>query len=315
MLGGMPIHFDKRRYPRLFLTRSSSTHGVTDWELRRPTPIASVLHGVRMDPRQEVLRAVPRWADTAWEMQSHLLRALLLKHPTVAASHTSAAVLYGLPLPNRFADPRLHVATTVKNARIRRPGVVLHRVTDFGFVTILGHQLISAPYLFLQLAPAWQLQDLVRLGDAMIGNWHGPPLCSLGALTQLAASKKYLRGRERVQAALGLIRPDVDSPMETDLRLWTISVGLPEPSVHPAVHCSALGCEVHPDLGYREAQLALEYEGDHHRTDRRQWDTDISRVNALVQEGWQVIRVNSRTDRRTLEQTIRARLRESGLIP
>jgi very-short-patch-repair endonuclease len=35
----------------------------------------------------------------------------------------------------------------------------------------------------------------------------------------------------------------------------------------------------------------VEYEGDHHRTDRRQFNRDIARVDALTQLGWIVVRV------------------------
>src|SRR5699024_4888647 len=66
-------------------------------------------------------------------------------------------------------------------------------------------------------------------------------------------------------------------------------------------------------LGYAAARLAIEYESDFHRTDRRQWNMDIDRENALEHEGWALIRVTSRTDRRMLVRQIRSHLEHAGL--
>src|SRR5699024_1315533 len=197
------------------------------------------------------------------------------------------------PLPATPASPtcsraygQLHVSTADRNLRIRRPGVVLHRVADFQWTNVLGHQLMTAPSLFLQFAASLDLLSLVMVGDAMIGSWHGPRLCTLPQLTDHFSSRKSVKNRRGVEDALALIRPDVDSPRETELRLWIMSVGLPEPEIHPQIFCQQLNTTIRPDLGYAAARLAIEYESDFHRTDRRQWNMDIDRENALEHEGW-----------------------------
>lgn len=120
--------------------------------------------------------------------------------------------------------------------------------------------------------------------------------------TSLPASKGDDAGGVR------LIRETVDSPQETGLRLWALRRGLPEPEVHPQVFCPLLGRVVEPDLGYRRARLALEYEGGHHFESKEQWTRDINRDEGLHAAGWTVLRVTSRTDRRQLEAKIRAHL-------
>jgi very-short-patch-repair endonuclease len=45
------------------------------------------------------------------------------------------------------------------------------------------------------------------------------------------------------------------------------------------------------DLAYPELKVAIEYEGDGHRTDREQWRKDIQRQRHLESEGWIVIRL------------------------
>ena len=45
------------------------------------------------------------------------------------------------------------------------------------------------------------------------------------------------------------------------------------------------------DLAYPHWRIAIEYEGDGHRTDKAQWRRDISRQRELEQRGWIVIRL------------------------
>ncbi|HEY5222625.1 MAG TPA: DUF559 domain-containing protein [Microbacteriaceae bacterium] len=47
------------------------------------------------------------------------------------------------------------------------------------------------------------------------------------------------------------------------------------------------------DLVNTRYRLILEYEGDHHRTDAKQWAKDMNRVARLQDEGWRVIRVSA----------------------
>ena len=44
-------------------------------------------------------------------------------------------------------------------------------------------------------------------------------------------------------------------------------------------------------MGWEEFGVAVEYDGDHHRTDRRQYVKDMTRLRMLEQLGWLVIRV------------------------
>jgi very-short-patch-repair endonuclease len=44
-----------------------------------------------------------------------------------------------------------------------------------------------------------------------------------------------------------------------------------------------------PDPSYPALRIAIEYDGDHHRVDRRQWQSDISRRRLLEDAGWIVM--------------------------
>ena len=166
--------------------------------------------------------------------------------------------------------------------------------------------------VFLDLSAGLTRDELVALGDAIVGGWHGPPLCSLEFLRTKSTQRNYLRQRAQVESALSLIREDVDSPQETNLRLWALSRGLPEPVVHPQVYCRLLNRTVEPDLGYPHVKLALEYEGEHHLLSKSQWASDIARDEALRHEGWEVLRVTSQMSRAELERKIRYHLEQKA---
>lgn len=45
------------------------------------------------------------------------------------------------------------------------------------------------------------------------------------------------------------------------------------------------------DMGWEEFSVAVEYDGDQHRADRRQYVRDLTRLRMLTDLGWTVIRV------------------------
>lgn len=83
----------------------------------------------------------------------------------------------------------------------------------------------------------------------------------------------------------------VDSVRETFLRLALTDAGLPEPTVQLRVP-TAEG-DRHADLGYPAAGLLLEYLGDAHRTSRRRWLDDLTRVQLFQDAGWDVMMIGA----------------------
>ncbi len=299
-----------RDYPRLFAARDAQKFGITRHQLFNTQRCPIVLPGVRMDRESLESRRTPRWADESWERDSLRLRAARLKFSHILADYSTAARIYGWPLPwNLMNDPRLRLCTAELDRRIRMPDVTVRRTRHAAAATWLDLPVLGPADTFLAIAPDLTLGDLVKVGDAAVGKWHGPPQLSLDALKGLVSRRERLRGRRHLCNAIDLIRPGVDSPRETDLRLWMISVGLPEPTVHPKIETDLPRGKVEPDLGYEEARLALEYEGDHHRSSPEQWTRDIERDEAMRDAGWIVLKVTSRTNYRSLESKIRHHLR------
>ncbi|WP_231995903.1 hypothetical protein [Mycobacterium sp. 852002-51163_SCH5372311] len=106
----------------------------------------------------------------------------------------------------------------------------------------------------------------------------------------LAKRYRGARGLRQLEELLPLVDGGAASPRETWLRLLLIDAGLPKPTTQiPVVDGWYLVGVL--DMGWEHFQVAAEYDGDQHRTDRRRYVNDINR-NAKVQDkGWITIRV------------------------
>ncbi|HUO38610.1 MAG TPA: DUF559 domain-containing protein [Mycobacterium sp.] len=115
----------------------------------------------------------------------------------------------------------------------------------------------------------------------------------LSADDVLALTQHYkgLRGVRRCKAALALMDRGAESPKETWLRLLLIDAGLPPPTTQILVHNGDFHPLAYLDMGWEEFRVAVEYDGDQHRSDRRQYLKDRSRLAMLEQFGWIVVRV------------------------
>lgn len=205
--------------------------------------------------------------------------------PGIAFSHGTAALLCDLPVATNDGAALIEVtaASTVRLAGVRghRSGVADVRSLRSGLRVTGGAR------TWADLACRLDLDELVILGDAVLR--HG--WADVAAMTAVAAEPGR-RGAVRLRAALPLVEPRTDSPMETRLRLLVIRAGLPRPVAGRDVVVD--GCWLaRPDLCWPQLRIALEYDGDHHRTDRAQWQRDISRRRLLEDAGWTLVVVTA----------------------
>jgi very-short-patch-repair endonuclease len=108
----------------------------------------------------------------------------------------------------------------------------------------------------------------------------------------LAERYKGHRNIRRARRALTLVDAGAESPRETWLRLLLIEAGYPRPQTQIPVYGEYGELVAVLDMGWEDIKLAVEYEGEHHRTDRRQFNRDIARFEALTTDlGWVVVRV------------------------
>jgi Protein of unknown function (DUF559) len=99
------------------------------------------------------------------------------------------------------------------------------------------------------------------------------------------------RGVRQARVAVDLVDAGAQSPKETWLRLVLIRAGLPRPQTQIPVHDEFGELIAYLDMGWEEMKVAVEYDGDQHRNDRRQYTWDIRRLEHLERLGWIVIRV------------------------
>jgi very-short-patch-repair endonuclease len=131
-----------------------------------------------------------------------------------------------------------------------------------------------------------------------------------GVLT-IAENHPHLRGLRRVAARLGSVDDGAQSPQETYLRLDLIGAGLPAPQTQIPV-ARPDGRWYYLDMGWPDVMVAVEYDGEQHRTDRPNYFGDVVRLEYLASVGWIVIRVLA--DHRRAEVIGRVhRAREAGL--
>lgn len=213
-------------------------------------------------------------------------RALACVLPDVAFSHTTAAALLGLPAPR--ADD-LEVRTPPGRRPTRRLGVVGHESLDERDVQVLrsGLRVVRAQSTWADLGGRLSLLDLVVLGDAVLARG-----ATRSSLADAAATPARRRGVRLLRRARPLLDGRSGSPMESRLRVLLITSGLPAPEVNRDVVVDGIWL-ARPDLSYPHLRIAIEYEGDHHRTDRRQWLRDKARRRMLEDDGWLVIEVTS----------------------
>jgi hypothetical protein len=93
--------------------------------------------------------------------------------------------------------------------------------------TIDGLRVGTPVQAFLELASSLDLVELVVLGDSLVKPKHFTPEALLAA-----AAGWTRNGAARARKAAGFVRPGVDSPKESRLRMLLVLAGLPEPTVN-----------------------------------------------------------------------------------
>ncbi len=81
------------------------------------------------------------------------------------------------------------------------------------------------------------------------------------------------------------------SPQETYLRLLLIDDGLPPPQTQIPVLGDHGSVVAYLDMGWPNLMVAVEYDGEQHRTNRSQYSWDVKRLEMAQRRGWIVVRV------------------------
>lgn len=136
------------------------------------------------------------------------------------------------------------------------------------------------------------------------GCWY-PTMTAVAAIDALARAveikaadimllaRRYVgrRGIARARQAVDLFDPGAQSPKESWLRVVLIQAGLPRPQTQIPVLNEFGSAVAYLDMGWEDVKVAVEYDGEQHRSDRRQYTWDVRRLEMLERLGWIVIRV------------------------
>jgi hypothetical protein len=216
--------------------------------------------------------------------------------------HITAAVLWGLPVPLRLLravlmpvrsrsleiPPRgVDVGVIAPRRASKAAGTRGHQFSQrLTSIRIIGGVRVSSPAsTWAMLADELSVDELVEVGDAIVrvprrrGMQRGTDADALATVEQLRAALNapYRRHTDKLRAALELIRVGSSSPAETRIRLAGSRAGLPQP--HLDYDVFALDGEPigFTEFAYPAYRQLIEYEGDHHRTDRKQWQRDVEK--------------------------------------
>jgi hypothetical protein len=107
----------------------------------------------------------------------------------------------------------------------------------------------------------------------------------------VADRQRGARGLRQLRVALDLYDPGAQSLKETWLRLLVIRAGYPRPQTQIPVLSPDGHRWYYLDMGWEERMLAVEYDGEQHRVNPKQYAYDIQRSEDLHELGWTRIRV------------------------
>lgn len=227
--------------------------------------------------------------------------------PDQFLSHESAVALLGAPLPlvthrDRAVDALtldVHVSTEGAGALVRATGVKAHRAhSTSSTATGPGGVRVATPATAWAQLGAWDVMDLVALGDHLCRVWRAgpgrpdagrPPLATRDEL-RMTMNAGRRTGVGRLREALELIREDSWSPRESKVRCHLVAAGLPEPQLNYDVYDARGGFVACVDLAYPAQKVAIEYQSLLH-ADR--YAADVERLAALRDAGWTVIEVSA----------------------
>ncbi len=235
--------------------------------------------------------------------------------PGQLLSHVTAARLYGIPLPLRL-EQRRSIDIWASEIQPRGRGIIGHRSAPTPHLVLNGLPVTAPARVWVQLAPLLDRTSLVVAGDCLVRRKR--PLSSLRELNDAVVTSAGVRGIRSLRSALADVRAGTDSPMETRLRLLLVGAGLPEPVIGNTILDRTGAFVGTPDLAYVRERIAIEYEGDVHRSDPRVFADDIERRERMQEADWYVIRVVKDHVYRTqasLIDRVRRQLRDRATRP
>ncbi|SOX51991.1 DUF559 domain-containing protein [Mycobacterium ahvazicum] len=200
-------------------------------------------------------------------------------------------------------------AEIVRGDRHGQPGIVVrsYQLADDEIHTVGGMRVTTAARTAYDIGGGLPLAAAVPILDALLNATGIKP----AHVIALADRRPGCRGVRRLRLALAQADGGAESPQETRVRLLLVNAGLPKPETQIEFR----DLHIRVDMGWREWQLAVEYDGVQHWENRYQRSWDIERIALLEAAGWAVVRVSAEMLSRRPEaivQRVWDKLRERG---
>jgi hypothetical protein len=239
-------------------------------------------------------------------LELRILAAWLWSRRTATIVGAAAAALHGAKwIPDDVPVELIHTNTRPPHGVLTRRDVLMDGETQ----TIGGYAVTTPERTAFDIGRRGAVRSSVVRLDALAR------ATGFKVDEVLGVAKCHPRspGLRQLEAALELVDPGAQSPREGYLRLLLIDAGLPRPQTQIPVS-GVDGIPVaHLDLGWQDHMVAVEYDGDHHRTDRRQYVKDIRRIEMLERMGWIIVRVVAEDHPADIIRRVRAALPASSV--
>jgi very-short-patch-repair endonuclease len=280
-----------------FRNRDGVAHGITLKRLRGQD-LDRAVWGVRRIPRPGEIEFLERCRSFAVRMPSGAF-----------FSHSTAALLLGVPLPYRLErENRLHIGLPTPVRAPHASGIIGHRLdlSPDHLVATRGLVHTSPARTWCDLASLLNLYELVAAGD-FLAHWKLPS-ATVPDLRRTSRSFVGRRGMATIREALPLLNNRSESPPESVLRVILAQAGLPSPRINHEIVLTEDGSVVRTDLAFDKKRVLIEYQGDYHRKKTDQWRKDMTRRSRLEAQGWIVIELNANDLKDPNELVARIRL-------
>ena len=253
----------------VFLGREAMADGLSRHELRRW--YRPLFRGAYIQKR-----ATPTLTDRAVGAWLSSDRRGIIAGVVASALHGAA-----------WVDDTERIEILVDDRR-RQSGLIIRmdRVADDEVTTAVGLPVTTLARTAFDLGRYQKRSAAIARLDALM---RAAPF-SADEVTMLMQRYGPVRGVRQLRELLPLVDPGAASPKESWLRLLLIDNGFPIPETQIPVLDGYVPFAF-LDMGWRHIHLAVEYDGDQHRTDRPQYVKDMRRHPKIAKRGWEVVRV------------------------
>lgn len=202
----------------------------------------------------------------------------------------SASLLHGA----RWVDDGAPVELIWRNARSPRQVVTRADFLAAGETRPVAGMSVTTP-----ARTAFDIGRRGPLGDAVarVDSLLAATRFAVDDVVAMAGEHVGARGLGQLRRVLDLADAGAESPRETWLRLLLVGAGYPRPRTQIPVISPDGRRRYYLDMGWEERRLAVEYDGDHHRSDPVQFARDVRRLADVDELGWCLVRVVARSSR------------------